>query len=167
MKALKERYKGQLLLLLLLLAPVVTYQLAISRTVTLWRTVNLEREQIERLLSENKTDDRIKSADTLLFDQSHSLSDFLFSLSGENDCVLESYIPYSGARETETAGFSISTAEAVLTGDFINLINVIAALDGSAEKWKIISADFKSSRPEPKTKAVKIKLSLIIQYISS
>lgn len=172
MKRFMEQYKGQLLLILLLgLGPLVIYQLALARTVELAWNVRKERQKIEQLQQESRTGDFTRSSERLLPDPdplnpNQPLSDFLFARSAENNCLVDSYTPYGGVEEYPGIGFSIVTAEAVLTGEFSSLIRVVEALEEHPQRWKVISVNFQSTRPDVKIKEIKLKLTLLLQYIA-
>lgn len=168
MMELKERYKGQILLLLtVLVAPVAIYRLALVDTVQLWMQRNTGREKKELLLMQTQAQNASTQSGDKDTSYNTSLSSFLFTVSEKNNCVMESYTPYQGDSnpDKERSSVTISTAEAVITGKFLPLVTVIYALEEFSLRWKIVSTDFKASKPHPKTGEIQIKLSIIIQYI--
>lgn len=183
MNRIREIYKGQLLLLLtVVLAPVLIYKLAIGDTVRLWMRIGEEREKKELLMEQNRNGTRaggpaaepIAAGSTGAFSgkplwdkQDISLSSFLFEVSTENDCVMESYTPYQNNPAKETPLIPVATAEVVITGKFIPLVHIIYALEEFSRKWKIISTDMKTSGPGRTNTVTEIKLTVLIQYIQA
>lgn len=183
MTRIKESYKGQLLLLLtVVIAPVLIYKLAVGDTVRLWMQIREEREQKELLMEQNRsekqangpTEEPVPIGPTGTFagkafpdKQAISLSSFLFEVSTENGCVMESYTPYQNKPATTAAVIPVSSAEVVITGKFIPLVHIIYALEEFSRKWKIISTDMKASSPGRTDSVTEIKLIMIIQSIQT
>lgn len=178
---IKERYKGQLLLLLTVaIAPVLIYKLAIGDTVRLWMRIRDERVKKELLMEQNRSEKQANvpaqepvptrttgafSGKALPDKQAISLSSFLFEVSSENGCVMESYTPYQNKPATEAPVIPVSSAEVVITGKFIPLVHIIYALEEFSRKWKIISTDMRASGPGRTNPVTEIKLIMIVQYI--
>lgn len=179
---IKESYKGQLLLLLtVVIAPVLIYKLAVGDTVRLWMQIREEREQKELLMEQNRsekqangpTEEPVPIGTTGTFagkafpdKQAISLSSFLFEVSTENGCVMESYTPYQNNPAKE-GPIPVSSAEVIITGKFIPLVHIIYALEEFSRKWKIISTDMKASGPGRTDSVTEIKLIMIIQSIQT
>lgn len=164
---LKEKYKGQMLLwAILFIAPLTIYRFAISDTVQLWLLIQDNRAKKELLIAQNRADINNSSENSFSsVDQANTLSSFLFTIAKENNCIMESYTPYQNTPNGEKSAITITTAHVIITGKFIPLVHVIYSLENSPRKWKIVSTDFKTSKPTIKTNEIQIKLSLIIQYI--
>lgn len=183
MTRIKERYKGQLLLLLtVVIAPVLIYKLAIGDTVRLWMQIREDRGRKELLLERNRSgklaagpaEETVSMGTTGAFagaalpdKQAISLSSFLFEISTEHGCIMESYTPYQDKPSKEAQVIPVSSAEVVLTGKFIPLVHIIYALEEFSLKWKIISTDMRASGPGRTNSVTEIKLIMIIQYMQA
>ena len=183
MNRIREKYKGQMLLLLtLVIAPAVIYQFAIGDTVRLWMRIRADRENKELLLEQNRRENRADSSAAMPVSfpgsgkstgqqlpgrEEASLSSFLFGIAGENDCVMERYTPYPGKPGKDKPALPVTTAEVVITGKFIPLVKIIYALEEFSGAWKIISTDLKISRPGRADIQAQIQLFLVIQYIQA
>lgn len=169
---IREKYKGQMLLLLtVIVAPVAIYMFAIGDTVQLWVQIRADSEKKALLMAQNGTGNRtgptaVDPVSSLPSGrQNVSLSSFLFEVATDNNCVLESYSPYQNNPEKDRPAIPVSTAEVIITGKFIPLVKIIYAVEKFSRKWKIISTDIKASKPGRTNTGTQIKLSIIIQYI--
>ena len=149
------------MLVLLVMVPLLAWNLAVSRTVNQWRKYRAEQVQI-RLLE--RMDNIPKTSATLYGDLLHS-GDLLKAISPEieaNGLSVDLYVPYL----TETQGAAtLRSAEIVLRGRFIPLLKTIHALEHNVPQVSLRSVEFASTN-NLREKEVQLRATLIVQQIT-
>lgn len=157
-----ERYKGQILLcVLIVLLPMLTIRYSVGKTIG--AIVSYTRQQ--NILTELEKRQKVssdKNNDKIIF--SGSFPNTVFSIITQENCSIDNYIPFT---IKESGGFILETHQLVIKGNFIPMLRIIEKIEKGYGFFKIISVEFSSSSQLYRSDAKELKMTLLIQDIST
>ena len=157
-----KRYEGVIKLsVLLIIVPLFAYKLGVSRTVSQWRKYRSDQSQIRLLESM----DNVPKVSTTQHSDLLNSGDLLKIISPnieKNGLSVDLYIPYL----TDTSGITIlRSAEIVLRGGFIPLLETIHALEHDIPQVSLRSLEFASSN-NLREREMQLRATLTVQQIT-
>lgn len=157
-------YRGIIdMALLLLVAPLLTYRLAISSTIATWK---VSREESKELIVIQGDSVGSQKPTAFKYDDIEMIESGLLLeqlLDGNNNFAV-SIIKYTPYMTYNQNGIRIRTAELILGGSFSSLVKTIERIEKSILTCKIISADFHIAKTGNNRRS-QLQLSLYIQQI--
>ena len=156
------RYEGVVrLVLLLVVLPAAVYRLSLGRTVALWGEVcRAERTIAEAETASIQPDTPAAMLDTVELIAGGNLLDLLERLVPDSSVRVVSYTPYL-TREGDD--FTLRTAEIVLSGGFVPLLQTLGAAERELSGCRLVSSGFKTLRRGRRTS---LQLTLVIQQLT-
>ena len=156
------RYEGVVrLVLLLVVLPAAVYRLSLGRTVALWGEVcRAERTIAEAETAPVQPDTSAAMLDTVELISGGGLLDLLERLVPDSSVRIVSYTPYL-TREGDD--FTLRTAEIVLSGGFVPLLQTLGAAERELSGCRLLSSGFKTLRRGRQTT---LQLTLVIQQLT-
>lgn len=159
---MKKNYGGLLrLFALLVLLPLTAWTLGIAPTVARWREYRSERTEVRRLQMAQDTLGTSLGLSRDLLD-SGDLLKLAFPPLRSGNIQVELYVPYL----TQTRGsLALRSAEIVLRGEYIPLLQTISALERDVPQVTLRSVAF-TSADDLREKKRHLRVCLIVQQLT-
>lgn len=159
------KYRGVVSLAgLFVLAPGLVYLLALHGTVSAWRDCRQLQARTEWLRKDSLPQSGPDTGGGPLLQGAEPLLQRILPLAGRHGGVVEQYTPYVTRREGD---FTLHTDELVVQGEYIGLLRLNDAVERELPACKIASLGYALSASRNPRQAPKLKLTLVIQYITN
>lgn len=158
------KYEGVIsLFALFMLTPLLIYCLALQPTVRCWVACEKIQRDVEILQASRSQSDTVGKENVSLRSPGGTLFDQVLPLSKDYGGLIEQYTPYITKRED---GFTVHTDEFILQGAYIPLLRIIDAVEQRLDNCNLVSLSYQAVAPRNHKQVKKLKLTLVIQYLS-
>ena len=160
------KYKGiAWLALVVVIVPLVVYNYAVSGTVKQWRMTGKQRRQIEQLRSTHSratAAESILTVDTEMILSGLAVARMLPFIEAEN-LRIEHFSP---CVTSDTDGILLTTGQLSVQGRFAGIVKLLERLEREMPYCKIISANYRSTKPRNRGSTKTLTCTIYIQQIT-